>query len=254
MKLRLLSPYVLCLFLFSVSAKAEMFTFAVADNEAPLSYHNEDTVAGIIPEIITLIFSYLPSHQVTVKAYPWARAQLRVEYEQADGFLTYPSEKRKQYAHFTSNHAYKLDFGFLIYHKNNTNRSIIESANSFEDLRSLKIITQKGAEWESDNIPEFMSKLEANNLNTMLHWLLWREQADFLIATPEQAKYIAKKFGYQEMIAYRHVDFINDSLIPFHIGVRQSHPLARELTDKVDVVLKNDVFHKQVQDIVARYR
>lgn len=254
MKLKLLLPYVLCFFLFSINAEAEMFTFAVADNEAPLSYQQDDMVEGIIPEIITLIFSYLPSHQVTLKAYPWARAQVHVEFEQADGFLTYPSKKRKQYAYFTSNYAYKLDFGFLIYHKNNANRSIIESANSFEDLRSLKIITQKGAEWESDNIPDFMPKLEANNLYMMLHWLLRREQADFLIAMPEQSKYIAKKFGYEEMIAYRHVDFINDSLIPFHIGIRQSHPLAGELTDKIDVVLKNDVFRKQVLDLVARYR
>lgn len=254
MKLRLSCLYIVWLFLFSVRAQAETFTFAVADNEAPLSSQHEGIVEGIIPEIITLIFSYLPSHQVTLKAYPWGRAQVQVEYEKADGFLTYPSKKRKQYAHFTSNHAYKLDFGFLIYHKNNANRSVIESANSFEDLGNLQIITQKGAEWESDNIPKFMQRLEANNLYTMLHWLLKREQADFLIATPEQAKYIAKKFGYQQMIAYRHVAFINDSLIPFHIGVRQSHPLARELTEKVDVVLKSDLFRKQVEEIVARYR
>ncbi|WP_413698489.1 substrate-binding periplasmic protein [Psychromonas sp. KJ10-10] len=254
MKLSLFFLYVFWLFLFSVNAQAERFTFAVAENEAPLSYQQEGIVTGIIPEIITLIFSYLPRHQVTLKSYPWSRAQVQVEYDKADGFLTYPSKRRKQYSHFTSSHAYKLDFGFLIYHKNNTNRSIIESANSFEDLGNLKIITQKGAEWESDNIPEFMQKLEANNLYTMLHWLLRREQGDFLIAIPEQAKYLAKKFGYQHLIAYRHVDFINDSQIPFHLGVRQSHPFARELTEEVDVVLKNEVFRKQVQDIVARYR
>jgi len=254
MKLILLAQLVVWLFSFSLRVQAESFTFVVADDEPPLSSRHDDAAIGIIPDIIKLVFSHLPSHQVKLKVYPWPRAQRLVEHGIADGLLTYPSKKRKQYAHFSSIPTYKLDFGYLIFHKGNIKRYIIESASSFQDLESIKIITQTGAEWESDNIPENMLKVEANDLDTMIHLLLLRRSGDFLIMPPEQAIYIAKKFGYQQNIAYRHVDFITDSLIPFHIGIRQSHPLANELASDIDVVLESEMFRRQVQEVVDRYR
>jgi len=254
MRLTLLAQILVWLFSFSISVQAETFTFVVAENEPPLSSEFEDTAAGIIPDIIKLVFNYFPAHHLKLEVYPWARAQEQVKLGVADGLLTYPSKKRKEYASFTSIPAYKLDFGYLIYNKGSSSRYEIEHATSFQGLENIKIITQTGAEWESDNIPKYMHKVEANNLNTMIHLLLLRKDGDFLIMPPEQAIYLAKKFGYQHDVAYRHVDFINDSLIPFHIGVRQSHPLANELTSEVDVIVGSEKFRKQVQDIVDRYR
>lgn len=251
---RYLIAKVFSIFLLSFNVHAEVFTFAVADNEAPLSSRLDNTAIGLIPDIINLVFSHLPTHQVKLTAYPWARAQLEVERGRADGLLTYPSKKRKGYASFTSSTIYKLDFGYLIYDKDNSRRYEIESATGFADLKNIKIITQTGAEWESDNIPEYMHKVEANEVQTMLHLLMLRKQGDFLIMPPEQAIFIAKEFGYEHKIAYRHVDFINDSLIPFHLGVRQSHPIANELISEIDAVVGSENFRKQVQEIVERYR
>ncbi|MFT5219720.1 MAG: polar amino acid transport system substrate-binding protein [Gammaproteobacteria bacterium] len=251
---RYLLAKVFSIFLLSFNVHAEVFTFVVADNEAPLSSGLDDTAIGLIPDIVNLVFSHLPDHQVRLKAYPWARAQLEVERGRADGLLTYPSKKRKGYASFTSSTLYKLDFGYLIYDKDNANRPEIESATSFADLKNLTIITQTGAEWESDNIPDYMHKVEANEVQAMFHLLMLRKQGDFLIMPPEQAIYIAKNSGYQDKIAYRQVDFINDSLIPFHLGVRQSHPLANALISEIDRVAGSDTFLTQVQGIVESYR
>ena len=166
---RYLLAKVLSIFLLSFNVHAEVFTFVVADNEAPLSSGLDNTAVGLIPDIINLVFSHLPAHQVKLKAYPWARAQLEVERGRADGLLTYPSKKRKEYASFTSGTVYKLDFGYLIYDQDNSSRNLIDSATGFADLKNLKIITQKGAEWESDNVPEYMHKVEANEVQAMLH-------------------------------------------------------------------------------------
>ena len=245
---------VFSIFLLSFNVQAEVFTFVVADNEQPLSSGLDNTAIGLIPDIINLVFNHLPDHEVKLKAYPWARAQLEVERGRADGLLTYPSKKRKGYASFTASTLYKLDFGYLIYDKDNASRHEIESATSFADLKNVKIITQTGAEWESDNIPEYMHKVEANEVQTMFHLLMLRKQGDFLIMPPEQATYIAKTSGYQDKIAYRHVDFINDSLIPFHLGVRQSHPLANELISEIDTIVESEGFLQQVNQIVESYR
>lgn len=251
---RYLLANVFAIFLLSSNVNAEVFTFVVADNEAPLSSGLDNSAIGLIPDIINLVFSHLPDHQVKLKAYPWARAQLEVERGKADGLLTYPSKKRKEYASFTASTVYKLDFGYLIYDKDNSSKSVIESATGFTDLKDIKVITQKGAEWESDNIPKYMHKVEANEVQTMLHLLMLRKQGDFLIMPPEQAIFIAKEFGYEDKIAYRHVDFINDSLIPFHLGVRRSHPIANELIAEIDSFVKSEHFRKRVQEIVASYR
>lgn len=240
--------------LLSFNVQAETFTFVVADKEPPLSSELDNMAIGLIPDIVNLVFSHLPAHQVKLKAYPWARAQLEVERGNADGLLTYPSNKRKRYASFTSSTVYKLDFGYLIYDKANAKRHEIESATSFLDLKNIKIITQTGAEWEADNIPKYMRKVEANELQTMIHFLMLRKRGDFLIMPPEQAIYLAKKLGYENAITYRPVDFINDSLIPFHIGVRQSHPAANELISEIDAVVGSEMFRKQVNDIVENYR
>lgn len=253
MKLYLLAPIV-CLFFLSFHARSDVFTFVVAHDEPPLSSKFEGKVVGVIPDIINLVFNYFPTHQVKLETYPWARAQVEVARGRADGLLTYPSISRKVYAIFTSNTAYKLDFGYLIYNRGNINRDAIESAASFDELKNSIMITQTGAEWETDNIPEYIQKVEANKLDTMFHLLFLRKQGDFLIMPPEQATYKAKILGYQNMLAYRQVDFINDSMIPFHIGLRKSHPLANEFISEVDAIVASEQFLKEVQTIVRSYR
>jgi polar amino acid transport system substrate-binding protein len=253
MKRYFLSSFV-CLFLLSFQTHAAVFTFVVAEDEPPLSSSSDGQVIGVIPDIINLVFSYLPAHQVKLKPFPWARAQVEVELGRADGLLTYPSVRRKDYVSFTSSTVYKLDFGYLIYNRDNPKRDIIESALSFEDLKGVTVITQTGAEWESDNIPDYLNKVEANNIDTMIHLLLLRKQGDFLIMLPEQAIYKAKTLGYLKNMAYRQVGFINDSLIPFHIGLRKSHPIASDFIAEVEAVVGSKQFLEELQKIVSGYR
>ncbi len=238
----------------SFNVQAEQFTFAVADDEPPFSSKSGNEAIGIIPDIIKLVFSHLPAHQVEIKPYPWTRAQHEVERGNADGLLTYPSTKRKKYASFTTGTVFELDFGYLVYDRNNPRRQIIESATSFQDLKDFKIITQAGAEWESDNIPEYMQKIEANQLQTMLHLLVVRKEGDFFIMHPELAIYLAKNSGYEQNINYRAVDFINDSLIPLHIGIRRSHPDVNEVISEIDAALSSEKFRKQFDDMLESYR
>ena len=110
--------------------------------------------------------------------------------------------------------ANKIDFGYLIYPKDHERRIELEEAQSFQDLKSFKAVIQSGVGWEQDNIPDYIKRVPANNLDTMTHLLFFRRQGDFFIMPPSQAMFYAKKFGYQNNVAYRRAAFINDAEIP----------------------------------------
>lgn len=226
----------------------------MAASEPPLSDEVDGYAAGIIPDITKLLFSLVPEYQVTFQVIPWARAQLYVEEGLADGFLTYASEKRQRYAVFTDTIATTLDYGYLIYHKDNERRLELEEARSFEELKPFKAIVQTGAEWEEDNIPAFIERVQANNLDIMTHLLFLRREGDFLIMPPSQAVYYAKKFGYHQMIAYRRASFINDAEIPFKIGVRKSLKNSRQIINILDKAMSSREYKLGVQKIIDRYR
>ncbi|MFC3151445.1 substrate-binding periplasmic protein [Litoribrevibacter euphylliae] len=255
MKLRwvYLIPSILLL-VFSVRLHAELITFGVTDDEPPLSSIYDEKAYGLIPDMIRLVFDYLPGYRVKAEAYPWPRAQYLVEHGQLDALLTYPSEKRQKYATFSSFPVYRIDFGYLIFRKDHPKRALMESAEEFSDLVSLTVVTQVGAEWEADNIPKALPHKEVKDLESMIHLVLGREEGDYFIMPPEQAVYLAKKFGYQHRVSYAPVRFIPDSLIPFHIGIRKDHPHARLLVKEINKLANNTEFIKKKQALIDRYR
>lgn len=244
----------LVLLLYSLNTAADTLKFAFADDEPPISSAYEEAVVGTIPDALALVFDLLPQHSASKIAAPWPRAQLMVQSGVVDGFLTYPSTIRQTYALFTEHPAYFLDFGYLIYHRDNENRTQIEAARRFEDLKGLKFISQNGVEWERDNVPAYLERVMVNDLNTMVHLLLNRRAGDYFIMPPEQAIYIATKFGYRDLLAYQRVQFIPDSVIPFHVGIRKSYPNAEAIIMAIDGVLASQQFKTERQKIVDRYR
>lgn len=239
--------------LFSSCIKSETFLFASSESSPPFSYLENETASGLIPDLIRLVFSLLPDDQAEFGLYPWARAQLNVENGLADGLMTYPSQNRQRYMEFTESPVNILDYGYLIFHKDNPKRLQIQNAKSFDDLATLTILTQTGAGWEQDNIPETINKIEKNNLETMIHVLLYRREGDFIIMPIEQAMHYTRQFGYQNFLAYQHVTFINDAVIPFHIGIRKSHPQAKRLLHDIEKILTSQEFKTGKQLIQERY-
>lgn len=237
-----------------LASHADSLVFAFAENEAPISHRTDDAVTGTLPDVTRLIFSLLNDHQVEPVTLPWPRAQRMVESGMADGFVTYPSQARREYAVFTEQPVYYIDIGYLIYHRDNPHRRRIESARSFEDLRGLTFIGQNGAEWERENIPDTLETVMAGTLEAMMHLLIRRRTGDFMVMPPEQAIYLARYLGYRSEIRMRHVDFIPNSRIPFHLGVSQQREDAQALVDAVDAVVTSDTFQRRRQRLIETYR
>jgi polar amino acid transport system substrate-binding protein len=70
----------------------------------------------------------------------------------------------------------------------------------------------------------------------------------------EDARFIARKLGYSEKLKVRNVDFIPNSLIPFHIGVSRELPSAMKVINQVDQVLQRPEVESQLNTLIKSYR
>ncbi|HET8905062.1 MAG TPA: ABC transporter substrate-binding protein [Saccharospirillum sp.] len=237
-----------------VPATADDWLLGFAEDEAPISDSGPQGVRGIIPELTTELFSRLPGETLRMDAGPWVRMQRWVASGEIDGFVTYPSEERREYALFSQTPVYNIDIGYLVYRHDHLQRDRLESARSFDDLSGLVFIGQQGAEWERDNIPACLETILVGQLDTMMHLLVRRQTGDFLVMPPEQAVAIARRLGYNGQLAFHPVDFIPNARIPFHLGLRRSHPDARALIERADSVLRSPGYQEAADRIVSVYR
>lgn len=237
-----------------VSAGSSKLTFAFAEASPPYSFSLDGRSVGLFPDLVQLVFSFIPDYTTKNVMVPWSRAQYNVRLGLTDGLLTYPSKERQEYAIFSARPLFTQDFGYLVYSAENPNAGLIESATSFNDLSSLTVIIEKGSTWEDDNIPDFLKRVPGQSLDTMMHLLMLREAGDFLVRPAEDARFIAQKLGYSKKLNIRKVDFIPDSLISFHIGVSRKLPYAKELINQVDTIMQNPEFQLQLNALIESYR
>ena len=245
---------VVLLALPGVSQSANRLMFAFSEASPPYSSLLDGKAAGLFPELVQLAFSFVPDYAATSLVMPWARAQYNVRHGLNDGFLTYPSERRQDYAVFSTDPLFTQDFGHLVYSADNPNRAVIESATSFADLADLIVIVENGSKWEEQNIPGYLERMTGQHTNAMMHLLMLRQAGDFLVQPAEDARLIARQLGYSQKLRVRKVDFIPNSLIPFHIGVSRKRPYAEEVIRQIDAVMRSPEFKSQSSALIERYR
>lgn len=228
-------------------------TFAFAEQSPPYSFLIDNKAAGLFPDLVQLVFSDIPGYSVASAVMPWSRAQHSVRFGPADGFLTYPSDARQDYAIFSARPLFTQDFGHLVYSAENPNRDQIESATSFADLANLKVIVEKGSTWETENIPDYLERVPGRDVDTMMHLLMLRKAGDFMVQPAEDARFTARKLGYLKNLKVRKVDFIPHSMIPFHLGVSRRFPSAAELIHQVDDVMQRAEFRSKLNLLLESY-
>lgn len=229
-------------------------TFAFSEKAPPYSSTLDERAVGLLPDLVQLVFSFIPEYTRENLAMPWSRAQYNVRLGRTDGLLTYPSRERQDYAIFSAMPLFTQDFGHLVYSAENPNIDLIESATSFTELSRLTVIVEKGSKWEEDNIPDYLDRVPGQHMNAMMHLLMLREAGDFMVQPAEDARFIALQLGYSKNLKVRKVDFIPNSQIPFHIGISRKHPSAMEVIDKIDAVMQSPEFQAQQQILIENYR
>lgn len=245
---------VLLVALPGVSQGSNTLTFVFSKQSAPYSSLLDEKAVGLFPDLVQLAFSFVPDYTAASLVMPWARAQYDVRHGLNDGFLTYPSEKRQDYALFSAEPLFTQDYGHLVYSADNPNIDVLESATSFADLSDLIVIVESGSKWEENNIPSYLKRVPGQHMDAMMHLLMLRQAGDFLVQPAEDARLTARKLGYSQKLKVRKVDFIPNSMIPFHIGVSRKLPYARDVIKQIDAVMQSAEFQLQSSTLVEGYR
>lgn len=251
---RWMAVAVLCL-VPGLARADDALRFVFSEGNPPYSYAGEDgKAAGLLPEILQAIFAELPQYGLSLQALPWARAQKEIQDGRADAFITYPSEARGAYAHFSREPVFIQDYGYLVYRRGNPNTDVIRAAKSFDDLRGLLFLGTIGSEWETDNIPADMARESYPDAEALLRVLIEREHGDYFVMPPEEVAYISAPLGLDRQLAVAKVDFIPNSQINFNIGIRMSRPDAATVIARIDEIMSRPAFKAKLDSLVQAYR
>lgn len=246
-----LTVFIMC----THAQESDSISFVFSEDNPPFSYENEQgKTFGLIPDLVKEVLVRLDSVEYEFIAYPWPRAQLRVENSSMDAFCTYPSSTRQKYALFTETPLLHLEYDYLIFHKDNPNVTELLQIEQIDDLMNFVFVSQDATEWEDENIPQTVERYFVNKLEQLFHITFLRKKGDFFIMNLEEAMYHAEDLGYKELLRYKKVDFIPDSSIPFHIGFRRDFPGAEKLLKQIDDILNSDDFQKRKMEIIQSYQ
>lgn len=234
-------------------AEPQIINIVLSSESPPTSYQENGEAAGIFVDYFKLVFSKLPQYKVQFHSIPWKRAQIEMQNNNMDVFLTCPTEDRKTYAAFTKNYLYSWDYGNIVFNKNNPQKELILKAKSFADLKELLFLSQEGVSWESENIPKFIERRFVNKLDTMMQILLGRSTGDFMVMGQDQAHYFAQKMGLLENLQMKKVNFIENSQVKFHIGVRKSLKGHEKLLADIEKVLQSSEFQTKKAALKKKY-
>lgn len=242
--------------IFAPARAQTQLLLKVAMSEAlpPISHATNGEPDGLLKDLLEELFRHVPGYRLEFHAFPWTRAQRLLEVGQMDLMVTFPSNSRKSYAVFSEATLYTMDYGNLVYDSRNNKALQLDAARSFEDLRGMVFISQEGVAWEDENVPAFINRYKVNAPRAMWHMMFQRRAGDFFIMTEEHALYSASRYGYREQLRMKKVDFIPNSQVEFHIGLRKSHPRRAALMRAIDAAMAHPDFMARRKVIERKYR
>lgn len=246
--------YICCISNLYPQQEDKELKIVFSDSNPPFSYPSpSNEVAGLIPDLVELVMNNVDNKSFNFYMYPWKRAQILLKNADMDIFCTYPSESRKEYALFTESPLLYLEYNYIIFSKNNKKIEQLLAIKDLDDLDNFTFLSHSSTDWEEQNIPKSVTRVYVNKHDQLLHLLFKREAGDFIIMNLEEATYLAEIYGYKDLLMYTHVDFIPDSIIPFHLGVRKSHYNAVSIIEEMNDILLNEQFVQERAIIIDRY-
>lgn len=259
--LRRIPAWIVCFFLVSNVLADEPTTVSIAFSESdpPTSFSSQSqTPQGILPELAQAVFALVDDYKIEAKSYPWARAKLLAEKGLVDGLLTYPSKSRQTFMIFTETPTYTMDYGYIIFSRTNKHAKALSKIEQYEMLKQFVLVTE-GPEtvdsWEEENFPKSsIRRIYKQHITQMFHEVFLRNSGDFFIRNLEEAKFVAAQLGYTKQFAAKKVKFKTDNLIPFHLGIRKSHPRAQPLIAQIEEVQGSAQFKEKYAEILSKYR
>jgi polar amino acid transport system substrate-binding protein len=195
----------------------------------PFSYvDSQGKMTGFFVDCLEEVLNRRCGIALTHRGLPWARAQQEVKDSQADAFLTFISDARREYVHFSSEVVLERSNG-IVFAKNNPNADRIRKIATPEDLKQFSVGTYYG-DSRLDTLFTGMSVDLATDLTQVLKKI---EAGRVDLAVTNNWQYFARLANILDK--FDSVPF--GPLSKYYFGVRKSHPDCIEILHKFDKAL-----------------
>lgn len=235
------------LFLFSNSASAGPLRFVFSDSYAPLSWHEEGVMQGIIIDILDATLKSKMNVEASYSGYPWKRAQVMVKSGAADAFVTVPTKARREYTTCSSEPAITVDVSAYTYIDNPRMNELLK-VQSYADLAGFEIIDYLGNDWAKNKFKN-MSVNWASNLESSYRMLAAR-RGDVLVRNSFNFDYFSRHLDINDKIVKLPTAL---SSVAFHLCIRKQSPMV-DLLPLFDETIQKFYADGSFDKITARYR
>lgn len=215
----------------AIARAATMLRFVATGAFPPYNMRGDDgRITGIYADMLGMIGKALDI-SIDYRPYPWPRAQKMVEDGEADGFVTIPTEARRQYARFVPAPLVSTESPLLVTVKGAKNAPTLKAATSLEDLKKFRIGDYRGNSYGDSLHKDWADKHVVADLPNVLK-ILVGGRIDYTVQIQEIVQYYAKIDSIADRLDYTPLNFLAKDIQNFHIGIRSSFPdNARLISD-----------------------
>ncbi|WP_179958381.1 transporter substrate-binding domain-containing protein [Chitinimonas arctica] len=239
----------------TAASRPERLLVSYNDDYAPYSYIDPQQgggqVLGILPEILDPLLAEIPGILAGKQGLPWRRVQAMVQQGEADALCTFASAERKQYAVFNRVAVTTL-VPHLFFSARHPRRAELEAIRSRDALKAFHLVDQKGNQWAEQALKDFPS-VEWTPGHDAIFRMVMAERGDLHVSlSPLVTLWRLKKLGIHSQVVSIPAPYVAAE-VPFHLGVRLSHPLATEIAEYLDKALLKPAVARRIEDILKRY-
>lgn len=214
------------------------------DNYPPFSYYEEGRMKGILIDVLTEILQDRMGIPLTHEGLPWARAQYKVKNNQADAFITVPTEARRIYTEISEESIFSITFTLFV-SKDNENKIKMSEIEEIDQLIDYSLVHYIGSGWAEERL---------GGMN--VHWVPLLDKAlelvalnhyDGIIDPSPVIRFVIKKNGYEDMI--EELPNVLDSAT-FNLCIGKDSPFT-EILPQFDLIVREMKSKGIIKDIIG---
>jgi len=242
--------FLICILTLSavpVCAASPILTIVYAEKAAPVSWLENNKAKGIFVEVVEEIVKNQLNIPVRHLVFPWARAQLMVSNNQADGLVTIENQAR-QLTMNISRLPIQIHQNRLMTRARHPELEKLKKIKDIHDLLPYQVGIHRGNGWAREHLKS-MPLVEVSSIEHLLK-MTAAGRIDLLLQGDVVTRYYRKKLGLgNQLVILPHVF----NSLEFKFMVRKNSTYA-DLPDKFDQILSKMRQDGRLEKIFTQYR
>lgn len=248
-----------------IAAATPRLAFGGSSEKPPLrmAYHpdvppnsfwdkNTQTVRGILVDLMNHAAKdagYTLEH----RAYPWRRAQLKVQYGEEDALCCPETKERASFALFAPTPVTVLPVGELFFTPGNPKADGLRAARSIEDLYDFTMVTFFGNSTNDKFWGGHPNRILVPDIDQIFELLL-HGRADFYVDDPRVTRYQLKQRGLQNKFVSVPAAYTSQGTrTEMKFGLRKTYPSVEKVVADFDAAIQRVITPELEQSVISKF-